>query len=356
MANDFTILAGSVSQALWISRDGGDNWLQWHGHGVVKPRTATDFEGMWLPFNLEGQVRALAVDPKNDSVIYAGDELGVLKSADRGKTWRRLNGPFTGFDFWALTVDPVDSNVVYAGSRPAVVFRSQDGGETWHRMGTPFPARCTIGPTRVVSIKVDPDDNRRVWAGAEKSGLARSLDGGDTWAWAGGNVVQPGEDVHDVQIVPGTQVRPNHGHASLERGRGSSVVVVAMSQVTASSDQGEDFHLMIKSVELGQNYSRLITYKPDDPMTIFLTKGGLNSAYGEIYKSTDGGASWKECPLPEKPTSGFFGIATHPSNPNRLVASTLYGEFFVSEDAGESWVRLKQKVNEIRALAWVPNN
>lgn len=52
------------------------------------------------------------------------------------------------------------------------------------------------------------------------------------------------------------------------------------------------------------------------------------------YKSTDGGA-------------------THPSNPNRLVAFPLR-QFYVSQDAGDSLVKLKQNVNEISALAWVP--
>lgn len=358
MAKDFTILAGSVSQGLWISRDGGENWMQWHGHGLLKPLTKEDVSGMWLPFNLEGQVRGLVVDPRNDNVIYAGDELGVLKSIDRGETWRRLNGPFKGHDIWALAVDPSNSNHVFAGGRPAALYRSQDAGETWAELPADLPQSCDIGQPRVVSVKVDPLDGRQVWAGIEVGGAYRSLDGGATWTRAEGGIRSDDflhRDVHDLQIVPHTQVRAKAGKAALASGHGTSVVVISKGEVFASSDLGETFHSIVKSDAFGQDYCRLLTFKQDDPCTVYLTKGGVAQRQGEIFRSANGGETWRECPLPEHPTSGVFGIATHPSNPDRIVASSLYGEFFVTEDGGDSWTKLHQKLNEIRALAWVPN-
>jgi hypothetical protein len=49
-------------------------------------------------------------------------------------------------------------------------------------------------------------------------------------------------------------------------------------------------------------------------------------------------------------------FATHPANPDLILACSHYGQLFASSDGGEWWVKLPREFTEVRgALAWVPN-
>jgi hypothetical protein len=52
---------------------------------------------------------------------------------------------------------------------------------------------------------------------------------------------------------------------------------------------------------------------------------------------------------PTQPNATVWGLATHPADPNRIVAFSLFGEVYVSEDAGASWRKIAREFGEIRA-------
>ena len=52
----------------------------------------------------------------------------------------------------------------------------------------------------------------------------------------------------------------------------------------------------------------------------------------------------------------MWGLATHPADPNRIVAYSLFGEVYVTENAGTSWRKIGREFGEIRTAAWVPNS
>jgi hypothetical protein len=51
----------------------------------------------------------------------------------------------------------------------------------------------------------------------------------------------------------------------------------------------------------------------------------------------------------------MYWFATHPADPNIIVANSLHGYVYTSHDGGDSWQKVKQEFGEIRALAWLPN-
>jgi hypothetical protein len=79
---------------------------------------------------LNDTVNSLVIDPGNPDTLYAGSANGVYKSFDAGLTWRFESGS-TGFQVSALAIDPQNLSTVYAGTYNGGVLRSTDRGATW---------------------------------------------------------------------------------------------------------------------------------------------------------------------------------------------------------------------------------
>ena len=185
MGKDFTICIGTLGQGIWRSTDGGDTW--------VRVR-----QGLYS----ESAVRALAVHPRDPSVVYAGADSGIYRSEDKGENWERLDSPMNQVPIWALAIDPVDPNIVFAGTRPSALFRSRDGGLKWEKLPVELAEECpNVVIPRVTALVVDPVDPNNIWAGIEVDGVRRSKDGGDTWEVVTGGITDP--DIHNLAITVG---------------------------------------------------------------------------------------------------------------------------------------------------------
>ena len=99
---------------------------------------------------------ALAVDPTNPSILYAGsyDRGGVYKSLDFGSTWRRANSELGSSPVLALVIDPRNPSTLYAANSTGV-FRSTDGAVTWREFNTGLPSYPPV-----VSLAIDPTGTR----------------------------------------------------------------------------------------------------------------------------------------------------------------------------------------------------
>jgi len=112
----------------------------------------------------------LAIDPVNPDTLYAGG-LGVHRSVDGGKTWRKAGLPRS--PVLALAVDPKDTAVVYAGTDGGLS-KSTNAGTTWQ------PLRGALDDVRIEALAVDPEYRQTVIAGTDQ-GVFWSTDGGDRW-------------------------------------------------------------------------------------------------------------------------------------------------------------------------------
>lgn len=61
-------------------------------------------------------IYSLAMDPKNNKIIYYGTDTTLYKSINAGQSWAPQKPPTIG---WvnALLIDPVDSNIIYLGGK-----------------------------------------------------------------------------------------------------------------------------------------------------------------------------------------------------------------------------------------------
>lgn len=157
----------------------------------------------WLPLNdsfgqdLQSlyQIDGIALDASDPNRVYiaAGGQWetsDILRSDDRGKTWRRLN--FTGGYFcgngtyrgWGecIAVDPTDSNIVYCGTYNKGLWRSRNAGTTWEQV------YATENPVR--SVVFDKNGGRNdIYVGGHNEYLKYSADGGSTWETNNGSGV-----------------------------------------------------------------------------------------------------------------------------------------------------------------------
>jgi len=333
MAKDFTICLGTVGAGVWYSPDSGERWKR---------------SRINLPFHAqpgEIQIRALAVSPHNPHHIFAGSEVGLYRSEDKGASWELLESPMDGLQIWSVAVHPTDPDIIFAGTKPPGVFRSQDGGKRWERVSIDIAEQCLAGAPKVTNIVFDPRDPRTVWVGVEIDGVFRSRDGGDTWTHLPALGSDPiNQDIHGVAI-------------SLSQP--TKILATTPNGIWTSMDEGESWTLrgFPRFYEKDWiSYCRGVALKADDPEVIFVGNGDfIPGKTGAIQRSTDGGKTWEAVPLPVAPNSTIYWFATHPADPNIIVANSLNGYVYTSSDGGDSWKKLKQEFGEIRALAWMPN-
>ncbi|MDQ2822235.1 MAG: glycosyl hydrolase [Pseudomonadota bacterium] len=329
-----TILVGTAGQGILRSVDDGATW---HRLGLQE---AIEFDGV---------VRSLAVDHANPARIFAGADAGICLSIDGGTHFARCDGPANGMTVWALAIDPRDPNIVYAGTGApsrACMFRSTDGGRAWHQLPIALPEFCSgVHRPRILTITVDSLDGT-VWFGVEEGGAWRSSDRGDTWE----RIDQPDSgivngDIHAITVLPaGPQGARMH-------------IVCTVNSVYTNSAGGNGAWEGASSAERfdGMYYTRTIEALPGPAQTLLLAIGdGTPGTQSRIYRSIDRGRNWTHTLLHAAPNSTFWAFGAHAADPALVFAGTKYGHLFRSTDGGQSWWKEWRDFSEITAIAWTP--
>ena len=136
----------------------------------------------WTDFRVANQdVYAMAVDPKNPDVVYAGGHGGqesgaahLSRSDDGGKSWKPV-GKGLEPAVHAILVDPASPATVYVVSGFHQLWKSVDRGANFTALTTPLG-----GTDDIYTLRFEPGSSSHLWAATEK-GLFRSLDAGATW-------------------------------------------------------------------------------------------------------------------------------------------------------------------------------
>jgi photosystem II stability/assembly factor-like uncharacterized protein len=124
--------------------------------------------------------REITFAPSAPDVVYAAHG-GLLKSTDGGQSWTAIT-PDVRAPVQSLAIHPERADVLYAGAGSAFVggdglYKSTDGGENWREVGEE-----TALEQGVSSIAIDPGNPDVVYAGtAWSASIAKSTDGGESW-------------------------------------------------------------------------------------------------------------------------------------------------------------------------------
>jgi photosystem II stability/assembly factor-like uncharacterized protein len=284
------------------------------------------------------QVRALLIHPDDPAVLYAGTQLGVYRSDDRGEHWEPLNRPREGRDVWSLACHPENPDVLYAGFEPCGIERSEDGGASWQRMdtnGVVFPHITTYMPPvakRVIGIAADPSNPLDMYAAIEVGGLLGSQDGGESWTSLidGPYVRNNTIDLHAVQVSPAAP---------------GTVYIATQVAMFRGRDRGRHWeHVQIGEMFPGGSYCRDLLVAPDNPNVLYLAAGaggggapaGTAEA-GAVFRSRDTGESWERVDIGDVPPSRMARIAIDRGAPELVCCSAMLGQVYISKDGGRGW-------------------
>jgi photosystem II stability/assembly factor-like uncharacterized protein len=297
-----------------------------------------------------GRTRAATGVPSQPNTFYLGQvNGGVWSSDDYGRTWNPIFDHESTQSIGAIAVAPSNPNIIYVASgeglhRPDLsvgngIYKSTDAGKTWTHLGL-------RDGFQIPALAVDPRDPNRVFAAVlghpygpnEERGLFRSTDGGQTWQKAIYKDENTGAS--DVEIDPSN---PDTVYASMWEVRegpweDGNEVNGTGGGLFKSTDGGTTWRPLTNGLpkDLSQVY---VAIAPSDPRRLYATLGTASGALA-VYRSDDAGENWSKATDDPRPSGRIGGgdlpiPRVDPKNPDVLYsASTVTMK---STDGGKTW-------------------
>ncbi len=281
--------------------DGGASWQR-----------LQDAQHRWPVFDL-------AVSPAfaTDGTAFAGTDVGLLRSTDRGDNWTRLYGGLpasTGKepeldDIAHVRISPAFAadDTLYAVPRSpsggqASLYRSADGGDTWTRVYT--------GTVTAVALSRDFDTDDTLFIAAPQGGttrVLRSADRGGTWV-----------EVFDAGAAPAADLLGLHDMALLLATDQGIVRLVPQGGVYAADPVTENIATAVHRLA------------PAGDHVYAAAEGGL-------YISLSEGRTWQR--YADTPALPFHAVAPCPlwGACHALMAGSDTGLLFTPDDNLQPW-------------------
>ena len=338
----------------------------------------------WVSYddlNLMG-VESIAVDPSDTNRVYlacgtytspAAPDGAILRSDDQGKTFKRTNVPFKfggnengRGNGERMAVDPNNGKIIYLGTRNNGLWKSTDRGETWNQVKT-FPDVTDNPPDSLKSRNefqhwfwtekgsgiifvifdqlsgVDNKGSSKIYVGVSlmnKNNFFVSTDAGESW--------------NPVKGQP-TEYRPTHAVLSSDNyiyltygtnpGPYNKMSDGAVWKYNINTKVWKDVTPVKPNVNDEKEFGYVaVSADAQDPENLIVSTFGrkLEKVEDDIFRSTDGGESWKSIFSDDKnysfdfsnapytshtPIHWLFDIEIDPFNSDHAIFTTGYGGY-----------------------------
>jgi hypothetical protein len=286
-----------------------------------------------IPNTETSTVTAMAMDPTNANIVYAGvvDNSSstngrLYATTDAGATW--TSTAVGNVYIYSIVVDPTKPSTLYVGAgttgsnsnTKSGVYKSTDSGATFTQV---------LSSQYVYSLAMSPQNPSLLLAGTgsylNNKGVVRSTDAGQTWTNATGlpsDATFGFQDIYDFGF------------------NGTTIYCVSSQRgIYKSTDNGLTWGPTGLASATNTLSAISIGVSAQSPTTMYVGLGGSPSSNTTMQKSTDGGATWQAL---IGVSSSYYIQATLvlPSDPNTVfVASSGYG-VGTSTDGGTTWTKL----------------
>ncbi len=325
--------------------------------------------------NISSRIVTGAYNPSNPNIIYIGPACGgVWKTTDGGTNWQPLTDNQVSLSMGAIAIDPVNPSIIYAGTGEATysgasyygrgLLKSTDAGATWTNITSGLPSSSYF--SRIV---IRPGTTSYLLAALGNSGLYRSTNSGVNWTQAVSGrcddvIFTPGGDTAFIvgsgslfkRSVDGGATFATFGSSGLPTGSrthfdlcasATSIMYAAVyTSTTFTVHKSTNKGLNWVQVSSGTNFSgsqawydMYLRVNPQNSNQVFV--GTI-----DIFRSTDGGTTFSNI------TNGYSGgnvhvdqhfLFFHPTNPNTIIAVND-GGIYRSTNSGTSFTNLNQNL------------
>lgn len=318
---------GSTGGGVWKTSDGGSNWKN----------ISDGYFG--------GSIGAIAVAPSDPAVLYVGEGentlrgnvsegFGMWRSEDAGRTWKNIGLKDTRH-IVRIVVHPKDPNIVWVAAighlfgpgQERGVYKTIDGGKTWKRV------LFSDEQSGAVDLVMEPGNPQVLYAstwtvirtpyslesGGPGSALWKSKDGGLTWKKLNNKPGFPSKSVVGIIGVAVSSANPDKIYAIVENSNGGLFM---------SEDGGENWTLTNGENKIRQRawYYSKVFIDPINDNNVYV----LNV---EFEKSSDGGKSFSEINTPH---GDHHDLWIDPEVPSRMIIADDGGAQ-ISFDGGANW-------------------
>lgn len=310
LATDGGIFESQNGGTSWTSRNGSYQTTQFYADFTSAPRDSNlaigglqdnatviyDGTQAWYR-RIGGDGMTTAIDPENDQYVYGSlQNLQILRSTDRGETFRRLiinglGGEKRNFSS-PFTLAPSDPERLYAAAQR--LYTSENRGGIWEVVSSQKD-----GNNSILKIAVSPDDPNLLYLSTN------SLNGSQD---------------------PGLFKSSSGGRSSWQRMEG-----------------------------LPRRICTEIVFHPIHPDTVFAVFSGYDTPH--VFRTTNGGISWNSIDgnLPDLPTNTLF---VDPLQTDHLYIGNDLG-VFTTRDGGKNWQLISEDIAEavmVMDLSYSPSN
>ncbi len=282
-----------------------------YGDGVYK---SVDGGKKWENVGLgeSEHIGKILIDPRDSDVVYvaaqgplwaAGGDRGLYKTADGGKTWKRVLEIDEHTGVSDIVFDPRDPDVLYAaayqrqrrvwtlidGGPGSGLHKTTDGGATWRKLENGLP-KDEMGRIGLAVSPVNPDVVYAIVEAANKgSGFYRSIDAGGNWEKMGDHVSGSPQYYQEIVADP----------KDVDR------IYSMDTWMMVTDDGGKNFRKVGEKYKHVDNHALWID--PDD------TEHLIAGCDGGLYESFDRGATWSY--FDNLPVTQFYKVAVDNAEP-----------------------------------------